>query len=176
VAHGIQRALPNRFQRQYVCDGDQHITFSGGVTNIGTISTKGISVISGAFLSGGGILDTGTIVGGIKVDSSSKIVASGGSTQTAIAMENTGIFVGGISNAGRLSAVHNGLLVGTTSGLQVLVFSGGVRNRGTIAAGSHAITVSNAAACTGGITNSGHISGGSTSCPAFSAASTIAVR
>ena len=49
-----------------------HTTFSGGVTNAGTIGTGGISVISGAFLSGGGILDTGTILGGIKVDSSSK--------------------------------------------------------------------------------------------------------
>ena len=55
-----------------------HTTFSGGVTNTGTIGPGGISVISGAFLSGGGILDSGVIVGGIKVDSSSKIVANGG--------------------------------------------------------------------------------------------------
>jgi hypothetical protein len=78
-----------------------HTTFSGGVTNAGTIGTGGISVISGAFLSGGGIFDSGVIVGGIKVDSSSKIVANGGTT-TAIAVENTNTFGGGISNAGLL--------------------------------------------------------------------------
>jgi hypothetical protein len=121
-----------------------HTTFSGGVTNTRTIDSKGISVVSGAFLSGGGILDTGTVVGGIKVDSSSKIVASGGSTQTAIAVENTTAFTGGISNAGLLSAVHDGILVGSTApNVQAPVFSGGIRNRGTIIAGSQAIVVSN---------------------------------
>ena len=65
-----------------------HTTFSSGVTNTGTIGAGGITVVSGAFLSGGGILDIGTVVGGIKVDSSSRIVASG-ATQNAIAVENT---------------------------------------------------------------------------------------
>src|SRR5579859_4514182 len=78
-----------------------HTTFSGGVTNTGTIGPGGISVVSGAFFSGGGILDTGTIAGGIKIDSSSKIVASGGNN--AIAVENTRTFGGGITNAGTIS-------------------------------------------------------------------------
>ncbi len=135
-----------------------HTTFSGGVTNTGTIGSGGISVVSGAFLSGGGILDTGTVVGGIKVDSSSKIVASGGVTQTAIAVKNTSTFGGGISNAGLISAAQDGTLAGSVS-----TFSGGVRNSGTIVAGRSAVTVSNATIFTGGITNSGQIFGGGTS-------------
>jgi hypothetical protein len=108
-----------------------HATFSGGVTNTGTIGAGGISVVSRAFLSGGGIFDSGVVVGGIKVDSSSKIVANGGTT-AAIAVENTNTFGGGISNAGLLSATHHhdGILVGSVS-----TFSGGIRNRGTIVAG-----------------------------------------
>jgi hypothetical protein len=131
-----------------------HTTFSGGVTNTGTIGAGGISVVSRAFLSGGGIFDSGVIVGGIKVDSSSKIVANGGTT-TAIAVENTNTFGGGISNAGLLSAAHHhdGILVGSVS-----TFSGGIRNRGTIVAGSFGVVVSSATVFTGGITNSGHIS------------------
>jgi hypothetical protein len=130
-------------------------TFSSGVTNTGTIGPGGISVVSGAFLSGGGILDTGTIAGGIKVDSSSKIVASGGTTKTAIAVKNTPTFGGGISNAGLISAFSDGILAASIS-----VFSGGIRNNGTIVATSHAIVVSNATVFAGGITNSGHIAGG----------------
>ena len=55
-------------------------TFSGGVTNAGTIGSGGILVESHAFISGGGILDTGIVSGGIKVDSSSKIVGATSTT------------------------------------------------------------------------------------------------
>ena len=51
-------------------------TFDGGVTNVGTIGSGGISVIDSTFLSGG-ILDTGVITGGINIDSRSRIVGSG---------------------------------------------------------------------------------------------------
>ena len=54
-------------------------TFAGDVINSGVIVPGGISVISGAFLSGGGISDPGLVVGGIKIDSSSRIVATGNS-------------------------------------------------------------------------------------------------
>ena len=76
-----------------------HTTFSGGVTNAGTIGAGGISVSSSTFLSGG-IVDTGVISGGIRIDSHSRIVASG---TTAVALENTTTFGGGISNAGTIS-------------------------------------------------------------------------
>jgi hypothetical protein len=52
-------------------------TFGGGVINSGAIGFGGISLISGAFLSGGSFSDPGLVLGGIKVDSGSRIVASG---------------------------------------------------------------------------------------------------
>jgi hypothetical protein len=118
-----------------------HTTFSGDVTNTGTIGAGGISVISGAFLSGGGLFDSGVIVGGIKVDSGSKIVAA--DTENAIAVVNTETFGGGISNAGKITATHHhdGVLVGSVS-----TFSGGIRNRGTIVAGTYRANLSNGAA------------------------------
>jgi hypothetical protein len=158
-----------------------HTTFSGGVTNAGTIGPGGISVVSAAFLSGGGILDSGIVSGGIKVDASSKIVASGG-IHTAIAVENTTTFGGGISNAGLISAVNHGVLVqgvstftgGVTnsgriaskSGFGIFVSSagvfgnsnaGGIRNGGTIS-GHGGINVDQVAVFVGGITNAGTIS------------------
>src|ERR1700674_5304922 len=69
-----------------------HTTYSGGVTNAGTIGAGGISVSSSTFLSGG-IVDTGVISRGIRIDSHSRIVASG---TTAVAIENTTTFGGGI--------------------------------------------------------------------------------
>src|SRR6202140_3858424 len=84
-----------------------HTTFSGGVTNAGTIGPGGISVISSTFLSGG-IFDNGVIAGGINIDSHSRIVASGG---TAVDITNARTFGGGITNSGALSAGHSGILV-----------------------------------------------------------------
>ena len=80
-------------------------TVGGGVTNSGTISPNGIIVKSGAFISGGNIVDTGVISGGITVDDHSKIVASVGS---AIDVNDTTTFAGGISNAGSISALTGG--------------------------------------------------------------------
>src|ERR1700733_9733365 len=77
-----------------------HTTFSGGVTNTGTIGPQGIAVISSTLLSGG-LADTGIISGGIKVDAHSRIVGSGGA---AIDVHDTTTFAGGISNAGALAA------------------------------------------------------------------------
>jgi hypothetical protein len=127
-------------------------TFSSGVTNTGTIGPGGISVISGAFISGGGILDTGTVAGGIKVDSSSKIVASRGGAKNAIAVENTRSFGGGISNAGTLSAASSGVFVSSVS-----TFTGGITNSGLIA-GHGGIDVDQIRRFTGGIANAGSIS------------------
>jgi hypothetical protein len=103
-------------------------TFSGGVTNAGVIGPGGIAVISSTFQSGG-IRDIGVISGGISVDSHSKIVAGGGHTFTAIAVESTVTFAGGISNAGIISAPDAGILVAALS-----TFSGNISNAGTISA------------------------------------------
>ena len=150
---------PTKFSGSTTAMVISHTTFSGGVTNAGTISSGGISVISGAFLSGGNIFDSGVIIGGIKVDASSRIVASGGTANTAITVANTATFGGGINNAGKLSAVFNGIFVSSVS-----VFTGGITNSGTISGGhSHdGIFVSNTSIFSGGIRNaaSGRIAAG----------------
>ena len=102
-----------------------HTAFSGGVTNAGTIGAGGISVSSSTFLSGG-IVDTGFISGGIRIDSHSKVLASGG---TGIALENTVTFGGGISNAGTISAGSHGVFISAVS-----AFAGGINNSGTVSA------------------------------------------
>ena len=132
-----------------------HTTFSGGVTNTGTIGSGGISVVSGAFLSGGGILDLGIVSGAIKVDSRSKIVANPSFAAITVA---TPTFAGGISNAGTLSALHGqGIFVS-----RVAVFGdsngGGITNSGTIAGEVNAgIFVNATSTFAGGISNRGQI-------------------
>ena len=120
-----------------------HTTFSGGVTNAGTIGAGGISVSSSTFLSGG-IVDTGVISGGIRVDGHSRILASGGS---AIAVINTTTLGGGISNAGILSATTNAMLVSA-----VTAFAGGITNSGSIS-GRIGIDVTAVSSFGGGIVN-----------------------
>ena len=163
-----------------------HTTFSGGVTNTGTIGTGGISVVSGAFLSGGGILDTGTILGGINVDSSSKIVTTAG---TGIALLQVSTFLGAIRNSGTISAAKQGIhlssfgVFGNTSAASGIVnsgrivaqgdgveafnsgfngsaFFGGIRNAGTISAGQSGIFAFRDGTFEGGLTNTGMISAG----------------
>jgi len=118
-----------------------HTTFSGGVTNTGTIGAGGISVTSSTFLSGG-IVDTGVISGGIRVDGHSRILASSG---TAIAVINATTLGGGISNAGIISATGNGVLVSA-----VTAFAGGITNSGSIS-GRTGIDVAATASFAGGI-------------------------
>ena len=75
-----------------------HTTFSGSIINQGVIGTGGIVVIDSTFQSGG-LTNTGTVLGGIHVDSGSQILAGGA---TAIVVQNTATFAGGITNAGTL--------------------------------------------------------------------------
>src|SRR5262245_10953965 len=112
-----------------------HTTFSGGVTNTGTIGAGGISVRSGAFISGRNISDLGVISGAIKVDSSSTIAGTGGPAIFIAAPT----FTGGISNAGTISHQVGVKVTGVT------VFGksngGGITNSGTIVASGDGITV-----------------------------------
>jgi hypothetical protein len=124
-------------------------TFSGGVTNTGTIGAGGIDVV-GSMLLSGGIIDTGVDIGGIRVDSGSSINANA----TAIAVKNTTTFAGGINNAGSISTLGFGILlrnavVGNTGE--------GITNSGTISARQSGIRVENAATFAGGIGNGGNI-------------------
>jgi hypothetical protein len=141
-------------------------TFSGGVTNAGTIGGGGISVSSSTFLSGG-IVDTGVISGGIRIDSHSRIVASG---ITAVAIEDTTTFRGGISNAGTIAGGLHALVVSSVS-----AFTGDISNTGTISASTFgAIYVDGASTFAGAIVNSGRILGGSGTALRISHISTFA--
>jgi hypothetical protein len=77
-----------------------HTTFSGGVTNVGTIGAGGIALSSSTLLAGD-IIDTGVIYDGVRINGHSRIIVSGG---TAIDVHDTPRFGGGISNAGVISA------------------------------------------------------------------------
>jgi hypothetical protein len=59
-ALGLHRPYPTTFSGNTDALVVSHTTFSGGVTNAGTIGPGGISVSSSTFLSGG-IVDTGVI-------------------------------------------------------------------------------------------------------------------
>ena len=169
-------------------------TFSGGVTNAGTIGPGGVTIISSTFLSGGflnsnvisstrtgigianatingAIVDSGTISatsnlgilvstggvvsGGVAIGSHGKIFAG----KSAVAVEFTPTFGGGISNAGTLSA-NNGIFVTSVEVFGDSSVGGGVTNTGTIAALSSGILVGEVASFSGGINNRGVISAG----------------
>ena len=170
-------------------------TFSGGVTNAGTIGAGGVTITSSTFLTGGflnsnlisgaatgiraladstiqgAIVDSGTIratnrgivvsgavvSGGIAVGTHGKISAA-----SAILVENTPRFGGGITNSGNISAAKTGVNI---SG--VTTVSGGIVNRGTITAmpatGDMGIFVTGVrvfgdSSAGGGVTNIGTIS------------------
>jgi len=135
-----------------------HTTFSGDVINAGVIGISGIVVISSTFTNGR-LIDGGTLIGGIHIDGSSKILAS----NTAIVVEGPSTFGGGIRNAGILSAGHDDIHI-----LQVSTFSGGITNSGQLAAStgdgivvSSSVGVFASGTAGGGIANSGTITAGS---------------
>jgi hypothetical protein len=101
-----------------------HTTFSDDVINNGVIGVSGIVVISSTFTNGR-LIDGGTLIGGIHIDSSSKIVAS----NTTIVVEGPSTFGGGIRNAGILSAGHT-----TSTSSKSRPSRGGITNSGLLTA------------------------------------------
>jgi hypothetical protein len=98
--------------------------FSGNVVNSGTIGAGGVSVISSTF-QGGSFIDDGAIAGGIRIDSDSEI----NGVFTALAVQNTSTFTGGITNSGIVArGGDNVISIDTLS----LGFSGGLTNIGAI--------------------------------------------
>jgi Hint domain len=113
-------------------------SFSGRLTNAGTISgaTTGISVVDSTIT--GAIIDSGIIAGtaiGISVDNQSKITG----TRAAIFVSGP-TFIGGIVNAGTLRATSYPaapiLVGGNVNGTSdtVSTFTGGITNTGSILA------------------------------------------
>src|SRR5579875_1874978 len=108
----------------------QNTSFTGNITNEGTISPSGIAFQNGTL--GGSVQSTGVVAGGIALDGSSKIVAAGIGTKTGISV-NFSNFSGGISNGGTISVAGTAAAVGVhVSG--VPTFTGDIMNSGTLSA------------------------------------------
>jgi hypothetical protein len=154
--NNIGAAFDNPLAQTTPCVAVTNTSFTGNITNEGTITPGGITFTNGTDT--GVINSSGTIAGGIALDSKSAISAS----SNAIVISGPS-FGGGISSAGTISASKNGILISPGS------FTGGVSNVGTISAARNGILVGatnvTAAAITitsfgGGISNSGTISYG----------------
>jgi hypothetical protein len=135
-----------------------HTSFSGNVTNSGTIGGGGIVVTRSTFLSGG-IQDFGINSGGISVDGLSRINAHSGTAIVAGPANST--YFGGISNAGMLSG-RDGIFAGSMSAFGTPGGAGGITNSGKITARATGtgIDVIYVTSFSGGITNTGNITGG----------------
>jgi hypothetical protein len=140
------------------CISISNATFSGNVNNSGTVSPGGIYVVNSTITSvannystvTGAIEDSGSITGGVSIDSRSKLNNSGGS---AVSIRYTN-FGGGISNAGTITATNgNGIVVGAGG----TTFSGGISNTGTMVVESGAGVVVLVSTFSGGISNTGTI-------------------
>jgi uncharacterized protein with beta-barrel porin domain len=120
---------------------------AGGILNsdTGSVTPGGISLTSGTIT--GQIISSGSIAGGIAIDSNSQINFAIGP-----AILIYGPFSGGIANAGTISAGGEAISVFSLS-----AFSGGISNSGAISAGD-GISVANLSTFGGGISNSGAIS------------------
>ncbi|HEY1981774.1 MAG TPA: autotransporter domain-containing protein [Xanthobacteraceae bacterium] len=152
-------------------------TVTGNVVNSGAIAPNGISLNSSSTISGA-IEDGGTLIGGVRIDSTSGIAAS----HTGIVIDGP-TFAGGITNAGTISASGDGVLaggslstVGFRQGASVTIstFGDGIVNAGTILAGGNGILAGGRAITenftnnalvaistfSGGIVNTGTISAG----------------
>jgi uncharacterized protein with beta-barrel porin domain len=137
----------------------QNTSFTGNITNEGTITPNGITFQNGTI--SGFISSTGIIAGGLSIDNQSKL------SSTAVTVKITSpTFTGGISNAGTIATDPGASLLPVTAVLVqgVAAFAGGISNSGTISASrtsvgsGTAVTVLNVSTFTGGITNSGLIS------------------
>ena len=152
------------------CVAVTHTSFTGNITNEGTISPGGITFTNGTMT--GVIASTGTILGGITIDSqsvitgASKVISIGGDT-----------FTGGIRNSGNLSgavfvnaATFSGGIVNSASGVisngslffgifvqSPVTFSGDISNAGSVSGFQAGIGVENVTSFLGRISNSGTI-------------------
>jgi outer membrane autotransporter protein len=126
-------------------------TFSGGISNAGTISSAGHNAIDVTSVAqfgtsdGGGITNSGTLVGGRGI----AVNPTGSSIQFGNASLGGGIVNSG---SGKISATFTGILVGGLS-----TFYGGISNSGTISGGSNGIYLASISSFFGGITNTGTI-------------------
>jgi uncharacterized protein with beta-barrel porin domain len=143
-------------------------TFAGGISNSGTISTRGVGIfVQSVSTFSGGISNSSTIAGntGISIDnvltfaggiSNSGTISATGTTRAGIFVEGVSTFAGGISNSGTIFSPTRtrGVMVTAVSN-----FAGGISNSGAILAFGDGIFINDVLTFAGGISNSGTISG-----------------
>jgi len=133
-------------------------TFTGGITNAGTISTGSRGRTGLAGVSGILVTSVSTFTGNIVNAGTGTI--SAGATGTGINVNTVKTFTGNISNAGTITGgfgvrVGNGV---TSGGVDIQTFAGSVSNSGRITAATTGIQIVGVSSFGGNIANSGTIS------------------
>ena len=142
----ISGAFTNAAGHSIPCILVPNLTFTGNVSNAGTItglgtSGGGITVTNSTIT--GAIVNSGILNGGIKIDAQSII------DPVSVAILITGpTFSGGISNAGVLQGTQSAIrIAGTTT------FGGGITNSGTLSGALYGLQINGVSTFAGGVTN-----------------------
>jgi uncharacterized protein with beta-barrel porin domain len=146
---GAGSGFDNPAAHTTACVTVANTSFTGNITNEGTISPGGIAFTNGTMT--GSIQSTGNIAGGISLDSHSTIA----NNITAISITGA-IFAGGIQNNGQISSsIGAGINIASTT------FVGDVVNTrsGVIQGFGPAIFIDNVVSYIGNVSNAGTLSG-----------------
>jgi hypothetical protein len=145
---GLSGALPATVTSNFTEILVSGATFSGGVTNAGTVSGAGVVVVSSTFLTGG-FVNAKTVSGsqtGIGISASTiqgAIVDSGViRAPSAGILVNSAVVSGGIMVASKGAIVANGTDGNAIDVENTPTFGGGISNSGTITGAAHGIVVS----------------------------------
>ena len=157
-ANNINATFDNPAAQTTPCVAVTNTSFTGNITNEGTVSPGGITFTNGTIT--GFINSKGDINGGIVLDANSVITSSAPSAINIGGNVGGNTFTGGVINSGSINAT-------AFSGAGVVVtgpsiFTGGIVNNagGFISGGSFGVLVLAASNFSGGIINAGFISGG----------------
>jgi uncharacterized protein with beta-barrel porin domain len=149
-------------------------SFSGGISNGGTVSgSRGVLVYNASTFTGG-ISNSGTITASSRAIWVSSVGqfgnggTSGGITNSGtisagplgVLLYKVSTFTGGIANTGSLTAGGNAIELSRIGQFGTGVASGGITNSGTISAGGHGILLFNVTTFAAAISNGGTISAG----------------
>lgn len=167
---GITIDTASKVTRSFAAVHVQASTFTGGISNAGTISAKttGVWIFQVTDFTGG-ITNSGTIsaAGGAAITIQNDQTISGGLTNSGsmvggVHFENDQTFAGSIVNTSNATITASGRGIALSSVAQFGIDSagGGIVNSGTVNGSVTAISVRGGATFLGGITNSGTITDG----------------
>ena len=125
-------------------------SFSGGITNAGTISAGSPFGRTNA----GVLVENASLFAGGIVNNSSGLIAA---VASGIGVKQVATFTGGISNSGKLTVAGEGILVSGVAVFGDTSAGGGIVNSGTISAADQGIFVKSVTTFAAGIVNSGKL-------------------